>query len=179
MAATHRDLEQLVREGKFREDLYFRLRVVEIDIPPLRERRGDIRGVAESLIARIGQDLHKEIAIPDPVMRALEEHDWPGNIRELENTLMRAVVLSRTTTISLEDLSLGAARTVPATGPEDLALAAATLSHVERVLAITGNNKRQAARILEISRQRLDRILARDPAAIRDSNGDEMEPSGE
>jgi DNA-binding NtrC family response regulator len=177
MAATHRDLEQLVREGRFREDLYFRLRVVEIEIPPLRDRRGDIRAIAESLMARISRELHKEIVIPEPVMRVLEQHDWPGNVRELENTLMRAAVLTRTSAIAIEDLSLGSMRVAPGEAPADLTLAAATLAQVERVLAMTGGNKRQAARMLDISRQRLDRILARDPAAIRGGNGDDTEPA--
>lgn len=176
IAATHRDLEQLVRDGTFRQDLYFRLRVVEIAVPPMRERRGDIRAIAESLVVRIGRELHKEIVISEPVMRALEQHDWPGNVRELENTLMRAAVLARTTAIALEDLSLGAIRAAAGDTSEDSTLAVAVLAHVERILAGTGGNKRQAARLLDISRQRLDRILARDPAAIQDRDGDETEP---
>jgi DNA-binding NtrC family response regulator len=173
MAATHRPLEELVRDGTFREDLYFRLRVVEIVIPPLRERRGDIRPLAESLIARIGRELHKELMIPDAAMRAIEQYDWPGNVRELENALMRAAALARTPAIDVGHLSLRGSLSSREQGDtEDVSLAAATLSHVERVLAATGGNKRQAAKRLEISRQRLDRILAKDAAADRDAEGD-------
>ncbi len=176
MAATHRPLEELVREGKFREDLYFRLRVVEIVIPPLRERRGDIRAIATALATRIGHELHKDVILAEPVLRALERYDWPGNVRELENTLTRAAVLARTSAIAIEDLSFGSMATAPREAPRDLTLDAAMLDHVERVLAQTGGNKRQAALLLDISRQRLDRILARDAGAIRNNGGSESLP---
>src|SRR6185436_1416544 len=96
-------LEQLVREGKFREDLYFRLRVVEITVPPLRERRGDIALLANVLVERSAREMHK----PPPViaadlLRKLEAYDWPGNVRELENTLTRALVLARTPVLSAD-----------------------------------------------------------------------------
>ena len=175
IAATHRPLEEMVRKGTFREDLYFRLRVVEIEVPPLRERRGDIRLIAEALAAQIGRELHKDVTIPEPVMRTIEQHDWPGNVRELENALMRAAVSSRTSAIAAEDLSLGSMQGSAAATPADVSLAAAVLAHVERVLAGAGGNKSQAARLLDISRQRLDRILARDAAAIRDSDCDKTE----
>jgi len=175
IAATHRPLEELVRKGTFREDLYFRLRVVEIDVPPLRERRGDIRLIADALVSRIGRELHKDVRIPESVMRTLEQHDWPGNVRELENSLMRAAVMARTSAIAAEDLSLGSMQTSSSDKPADASLAAAVLTHVEQVLAGTGGNKSQAARLLDISRQRLDRILTRDSAAIRDSDSDETE----
>lgn len=175
IAATHRPLEEMVHKGTFREDLYFRLRVVEIEIPPLRERRGDIRLIAEALAARIGRELHKDVTIPEPVMRTIEQHDWPGNVRELENALMRAAVSSRTSAIAAEDLSLGSMQGSATAKPADGSLAAAVLAHVERVLAGAGGNKSQAARLLDISRQRLDRILSRDAVAIRDSDCDETE----
>lgn len=175
IAATHRPLEAMVRKGTFREDLYFRLRVVEIVVPPLRERRGDIRLIAESLVARIGRELHKDVTIPEPVMRTIEQHDWPGNVRELENSLMRAAVMARTSAIATEDLSLGSMQATASGKSADVSLATAVLAHVERVLAGTGGNKSQAARLLDISRQRLDRILARELVAIRDSDCDETE----
>ena len=176
IAATHRPLEQLVRDGAFREDLYFRLRVVELRIPPLRERRGDIRAIAESLVTRIGQELHKPLVLPDPVIRVLEAYDWPGNVRELENALTRAAVLARAGVISLEDLSLRVDSAIPQVSGEDVSLDAAVHRHVSAVLASTGGNKRRTARLLGISRQRLDRILARDAAAIRSTDGAETEP---
>jgi len=165
LAATHRPLEELVRAGKFRDDLYFRLRVVEIVIPPLRERRGDIRMLAEQLLARAARDQHKPNAfIPEDVMRLLEAYDWPGNVRELENALTRALVLARTSVVTAEHFALDAlvspGRSADAESSDE-SLAAAIHGYVERMLAATGGNKTHAARRLDISRQRLDRILSR------------------
>jgi DNA-binding NtrC family response regulator len=166
IAATHRPLEQLVREGRMREDLYFRLRVVEIVIPPLRERRGDIRVLADNLLARVAHAMHKTGAfIPDDVMQMLVSYDWPGNVRELENALTRALVLSRTPALSAEHFALDARSrfaAAPSDSAVDLSVAATVRAHVERVLGATGGNKTQASRLLDISRQRLDRILKRE-----------------
>jgi two-component system response regulator AtoC len=167
IAATNRSIEERIGSGDFREDLYFRLKVVEIWVPPLRERRDDIPLLAEHLLARIARDLHKEVrVISDDALRALTAYDWPGNVRELENTLTRAAVVARGPAITAEHLSLG-----PATGFEgaptaetvgdDATLDAAEKAHVDRVLRRTGGNKRQAARVLGISRPRLDRLIAK------------------
>lgn len=176
MAATHRPLEQLVREGTFREDLYFRLRVVELRIPPLRERRGDIKAIAESLVARIQHDLHKVLVLPVSVIHVLEQYDWPGNVRELENALTRAAVLARAGVIHLDDLSLRANETQASDTSRDVALDTAMYQHVIAVLNSVGGNKRRTARLLQVSRQRLDRILARDVATIRNIDGQESRP---
>jgi DNA-binding NtrC family response regulator len=166
IAATHRPLEQLVREGKFREDLFYRLRVVEIVVPPLRERRGDIPMLTELLLARAARTLHKPGAVMSPdVLRLFQTYDWPGNVRELENALTRALVLSRTSVLSSEHFALDAVHGLGApeeSEPVDLSVAATIRAHVEHVLASSGGNKTQAARILKISRQRLDRILNRE-----------------
>jgi len=169
IAATHRNLEELVRQGKFREDLYFRLRVVEMHIPPLRERRDDIPALAQHLLGRAARELNKEVrVIPPPVMQMLAGHDWPGNVREMENAILRAAVLARGQALSPEDFDLAPPiGSAPAGGesaaavPEPLGtLAEAQRRHVERVLAHTRGNKSRAARILGISRPRLDRLLA-------------------
>jgi two-component system response regulator AtoC len=164
IAATHRPLEDLVREGNFREDLYFRFKVVEIFVPALRERRGDIAVLAEHLLAKTSAKLHKEIGgISRDAMQLLESYDWPGNVRELENALTRAAVLARGPVIGVEHLTLGPAQS--AASPkglgesEDDSLDAAEATHVQRILERTRGNKRQAARILGISRPRLDRII--------------------
>jgi DNA-binding NtrC family response regulator len=178
IAATHRPLEQLVREGKFREDLYFRLRVVEIRVPALRERRGDIRLLAEALAVRAARDLHKPPPVlPADTIRKLESYDWPGNVRELENALTRALVLARTRVLSPDTIVVDASERL-GVAPDDVAvdvsLSAAVRAHVERVLAAQGGNKTQASRVLEISRQRLDRILNReedDAAERNDARG--------
>jgi two-component system response regulator AtoC len=166
VAATHRPVEELVRQGKFREDLYFRLRVVEIRIPPLRERKEDIPVLAEHLLARAARELKKEVrVIPPAVMRMLQEHDWPGNVREMENAIMRAAVMARGSALSPEGFSLAPSLAAAPTADEEegdgmVTLAQAQRRHVERVLAHTRGNKSRAARILGISRPRLDRLLA-------------------
>jgi DNA-binding NtrC family response regulator len=125
IAATHRPLEQCVRDGTFREDLYFRLRVIEIDVPPLRQRRGDIPLLARHLLARIAGELHRPLQLTPEVEAALVAHDWPGNVRELENALTRAAVLARGSAIALENLA--PARTPPRGGsPPDAAAAGAS-----------------------------------------------------
>ncbi len=173
IAATHRPIEELVAEGRFREDLYFRLRVVEITVPPLRERRDDIPLLAEHLIARIGAELHKEVRlISEDAMRLLTAYDWPGNVRELENALTRAAVLARGPFIAPEHLSLAAvslthASATAGTTPDDT-LDAVERTHVQQVLERTGGNKRQAARLLGISRPRLDRIIEKHGLMVTD-----------
>lgn len=165
IAATHQPIEKLVEEGKFREDLYFRLRVVEIVVPPLRERKEDIAILAQHLLAKASRDIHKDVrTIPAPVMRLLQGYEWPGNVREMENALIRAVVLAHGPALSAEHLSLTNGRaqaTASGPEPEDLSLDAVEASHVRKILKRTGGNKRSAAKILGISRPRLDRILER------------------
>ncbi len=179
LAATHRPLERMLRDGTFREDLYFRLRVVEIQLPPLRERRVDIRMIAERLVDRLAREMGRPAAfIPDEVMRVLEQYDWPGNVRELENALARALVLTRTPALSLEHFELKAPRDVQRTVRDarqsgDLALSASERDHVLRVLAAADGKKSKAAKLLRISRQRLDRILDRHGLARGSDSADE------
>ncbi len=164
VAATHRPLESLVREGKFREDLYFRLRIVEIEIPPLRERRGDIAELAQHLLARAARDLHREAHLSSGAVQRLEAHGWPGNVRELENTLVRALALAPGFVIGEQDLVLGTGANEQPTSdvlPTDCKLSALERAHIIRVLAQCEQNKRKASRMLGISRPRLDRLLER------------------
>jgi|YelNatPaOPRAMG01_1025707.scaffolds.fasta_scaffold04362_10 two-component system nitrogen regulation response regulator GlnG len=105
IAATNRDLEEAVRERKFREDLYFRLRVIPIRVPALRERREDIPELAEYFVARAAREVGaRATAISPQAIAVLKAHDWPGNVRELENTVMRAALLAPGTTIRAEDI---------------------------------------------------------------------------
>jgi DNA-binding NtrC family response regulator len=170
IAATNRDLEALVREGRFREDLYYRLRVVEIRVPPLRERREDIPLLVSHFVERMSREMHLgHVTVPVPALAALAAYNWPGNVRELENTMVRAMVVARGGVIGVEHLSLGVGRAAePATthGPanaasaaDDDSLEAMERSHVERVLQKTGWNKRQAAQRLGVSRPTLDRLI--------------------
>jgi two-component system response regulator HydG len=171
IAATHRPIEELIRQGQFREDLYFRLRVVEINLPPLRERKEDIPILAEHLLGRAARELGKDVRIiPARVMQVLQEHSWPGNVREMENAITRAVVLAHGPALSPDHFALqGLFGPEPADeGESDEigTLAQAQRRHVERVLAHTSGNKSRAARILGISRPRLDRLLASYQAGV-------------
>lgn len=175
IAATHRPLEERVQKGEFREDLYFRLRVIEIEVPPLRARRGDIPLLARHLLARIAHELHRELHLPDAVIAALVAYDWPGNVREMENALTRAAVLARGSTIALEHLALG---TTPSAhpldvsdGPGDRSLADVEREHIVAVLRATDGNKRRACKILRISRPRLDRLLTRHGIVVTEYEG--------
>ncbi|HEX3479239.1 MAG TPA: sigma-54 dependent transcriptional regulator [Kofleriaceae bacterium] len=163
IAATHRDLAAMVARGSFREDLFYRLRVVEIALPALRERAGDIPILVEGLLAKINRDLGKAVRYVTPAR--LAAHGWPGNVRELENALTRAVVLAKTDVLDETLLPIGAAAPgEPAGGEADADGALPTLRelerrHIIRVLAHTEWNKRRACAILDISRPTLDRKI--------------------
>ncbi len=162
IAATQRPLDALVREGVFREDLLFRLQVVEIRVPPLRERRGDIPLLTDHFLRRIATELHREIeGITDAAVRALAAYDWPGNVRELEHALTRAVVVARGPVIDTEHLSLEGVLLGSGSDevPEDASLSAVEAAHVQKVLRREGGVKRRAAEALDISRTRLDRLI--------------------
>ncbi len=181
IAATHQNLEELVEEGGFREDLYFRLRVVELRLPPLRERPGDIPDLVRALLARVRRETGRDVRDVSPeALRLLQARSWPGNVRELENALTRAALLSRGRVIGPEHLEFevpetggvvrgatggeGSAAPVPGVvsgAGGDLSLDAAVAAHVRRVLEHTGGNKSRAARLLGISRSRLARMIAR------------------
>ncbi len=164
LAATHRPLERLVESGSFRQDLYYRLRVVEITVPPLRERRGDIALLAEHLLGKITRKLHADATcISQPALEVLARYDWPGNVRELENALTRAAVLARGTPILPSHLALeaGAGPAADPSQPTDRTLAAVEGQHVARTLAEEGWNKRRTAHVLGVSRSRLARLIER------------------
>jgi len=159
IAATHRNLERLVASGAFREDLYYRLRVVEITVPPLRERLADVAPLAEHLVHKVSRAQSRRApTIAREALDALLAHSWPGNVRELENCLTRAVVLATGDVIRPEHLALA----TPAAGAGPVRLT--TLEQVERdhlvqVLSAVGGHKARAAKILGVSRPRLDRMI--------------------
>ena len=168
IAATHQPLEELVDEGAFREDLYFRLKVVEINVPPLRERKGDIPVLARHLLDRVAEETGHDVEhISSDAMEKLRSYDWPGNVRELENVLTRAAILARGRAIGTDHLALGEVPVFAFSRQDDAAEEAArTLDsviaeHVQRVLHFTEGNKSEAARVLEISRSRLSRMVDR------------------
>ncbi len=187
VAATNQDLDTAVRERRFREDLFLRLNVVPITVPPLRERRADIPELVDFFVKRINRDLHTRIlGIAEDARDALVRHAWPGNVRELESTLMRAAVLAPGRALTLEDLALpGFVPVNPAGGdvPLDAAvrrrvreciadtsagrprdLHAVILAAVERplfetVLAETDGSQLRAAEILGLNRNTLRKRL--------------------
>jgi len=162
VAATHQPLEELVEEGSFREDLYFRLRVVEISVPPLRDRPGDIREIATALLGRIRRETGQEVdRISEAALERLDAHPWTGNVRELENVLTRAAIVARGRTISEDHLHLESADAAGGgKGGED-ALDTVIAGHLREVLGRTGGNRSEAARILEVSSSRLRRLIDR------------------
>jgi len=158
LAATHQDLEQMVADKRFREDLYYRLRVVEIVIPPLRERRSDIPLIAKHMVKRAGASLGtSEPVLSDEALDRLIEHHWPGNVRELENCVLRAVVIAAGNVIRPEHLSI-ASPSRPTAAPLT-SLEQIEREHLTRVLAATEGHKGRAAEILGVSRPRLSRLL--------------------
>jgi len=164
LAATNHNLEELVAEGRFREDLLYRLNVVKIEIPPLRARRGDIPALAEHFM-RSAQATRPEppSGFTEEALRALMTYDYPGNVRELRNMIERAVVLARGLLIIVEDLpSLGGDRasddaylTELMELPLEQAIASLERRMILRALSRASGNKAEAARILGIHRQHL------------------------
>jgi len=150
IAATNRDLTEEVRQNRFRDDLYYRLNVFPITLPSLRERREDIPLLAQHLAGRFARAMQKTIKpIPESVARALQQYDWPGNIRELENVIQRAIILSSDGMISINDISLSSAK--PATASVGTTLEEIERSHIQRMLSTTLwriEGKRGAAELL-------------------------------
>jgi len=106
IAATNRNLEQMVEEGTFRQDLYFRLNVIALELPPLRDRREDIEPLARHLLSRVSRRHDRAVRLAPDAMRAILRYHWPGNVRELENALEYAVAVSRGQTLHAQDLPL-------------------------------------------------------------------------
>ena len=167
VAATNRDLEDDIKRGRFRTDLYYRLNVIAIHLPPLRERRDDIQILWEEFLSRIAKEREEQPkALAQDAKDALLAYDWPGNVRELENALERAVVLSKATTIDLaalpDKLTERRAEPLVAERPH----ANPTLDVIERayitwVLQSEGGNKTRAAEVLGIDPSTLYRKLSR------------------
>jgi len=161
IAATHQPVEQMVQEGTFREDLYFRLKVVEIEVPPLRVRRGDIEIVALALLGRIRDETQRDVRrISDDAMARLVAYDWPGNVRELENALLRAAIVARGTVIGADHLIL---EDGDGAGAPELLLSTALRRHVRLVLDRAGGDAAAAAELLGIDEGELQRHLAAEP----------------
>jgi DNA-binding NtrC family response regulator len=160
IAATNRDMQKLVDDGKFREDLWFRLNVVRIVIPPLRERRGDVPLLARFFLNKYNARYNHSTRLMESGLRALQEYTWPGNVRPLQHLVERLTILAAGARIDAEAVqqALSAMES-----REDLVetLSDAEEEHIRRVLAATGGNKSRAAQILGIERKTLYRKLER------------------
>jgi DNA-binding NtrC family response regulator len=153
VAATNKRLRDEVKAGRFREDLYYRLNVFHIELPPLRERRDDIPELAKAFVERLARAMNRrEPELTKPALAALCAHDWPGNVRELANAIERAMVVRRDGPIRAEDLPILAAEGAPGPASSGRSLAEVERVHVERVLAECDWNISQAARLLDVDR---------------------------
>ncbi len=153
IAATNKNLEKLVKAGTFRPDLYYRLHVFAIDMPPLRDRREDIPLLADYFVRKFCEATNRQIPRVTPAaMELLMSHNWPGNVRELENAVERALVIGRDNEIEPSHfaLGLGAETAGPGRALEDVERA-----HIERVVSECGGNLSQASRVLDIDRTTL------------------------
>ena len=167
LAATNRNLEEEVRAGRFREDLYQRFKVVTLSLPPLRERPEDIPLLVEHLVVKINQRLHKNLRrVPRETIEKLQRRSWPGNVRELENVLTRAAVLSQGDLLLEEHLVEQAPSKPPAPAAEKPlqdgrmpTLDEVEREHIVRVWAATRGHKGKTCQILGISRPTLERKL--------------------
>jgi two-component system response regulator HydG len=169
VASTNRDLEYEVFEKRFREDLYYRINVVTIELPPLRNRGGDVLEIAQYLLARLAERAGKpSLALSPGAAEKLVAYSWPGNVRELENCLERGVALARFDQLTAEDLpekirEFRAEKFVVAADDptEVVTLEQLEKSYILRVLSLMGGNKSQAAQLLGVDRRTLYRKLAR------------------
>jgi len=160
IAATNKDLEELIKQGKFREDLYYRLKVFTINLPPLRERKDDIRDLVIHFLHKLNKRFNKNVVkIGDGVIELLSDHDWQGNVRELENTILQAIVMSKTDVLEKENITLISRKPVTAeavTNMQFRTLADLEKFHIKRVLDELKWNKVEASRYLDITRPTLN-----------------------
>ncbi len=159
IAATNQNLRALIEKGRFREDLYYRLKVVEIMLPPLRDRREDIPDLTAYLIEKINRELRRNVRkVPPDVMKRLTDLPWRGNVRELENALTRAVILAKGDMVLREDLPVDPEDKSPY--PDELvSLDQIEKNYIQHVLSAVKGSKTKASQILQISRPTLDKKI--------------------
>ncbi len=157
IAATNKDLNRLVAEGKFRDDLYYRLKVMVIEMPALRERKQDIELLIKLFLAKANGELRKSVrSVSREAMGILMEYDWPGNVRELKNMIERAVILTETDTVEVSALPMELVRDTSVLGLRQIkTLADQERDYIVRVLVSVSGNRSEAARLLGISRSTL------------------------
>ena len=160
VAATNRDLNALVEDGEFRQDLWFRLNVVHVRLPPLRERRGDISVLARHFLRRFNERYQRQVRLSPSGLKSLEEHAWPGNVRQFQHLLERLTILSPVEVLEGDAIAESLRTLEPRRKPVE-SLADAEEDQIRKVLAATGGNKTRAAQILHIERKTLYRKLER------------------
>ena len=164
VAATNKNLEQEVQQGRFREDLYYRLNVINIPLPPLRDRKDDVEPLAQHFLKKYSLKMKKPVTgLAPEALQLLCAYDWPGNIRELENVMERAVILARTPLVTAKELPIWRKQQQKTEPPREVQLVSlenVARDHIERTLANTGYHKSRSAEILGISRKTLDRKIA-------------------
>jgi len=159
IAATNQNIKQSIEKGKFREDLYYRLKVVEIALPSLRERNEDIPDLVAYLLEKINRELRKSVRkIPSEVMKLLINHPWKGNVRELENALTRAVILAKGDVILEENLPLESGEK-KLFSKELVPLNEVEKNYIQHVLKYTKGSKTRSSQVLQISRPTLDKKI--------------------
>ena len=161
IAATNRNLEALIKEGKFREDLYYRLKVFTIDLPPLRERKDDIRDLVIHFLHKLNKRFNKNVVkIGDGVIEMLKAHDWFGNVRELENTILQAIIMSKSDVLEKENITLNTRQNQGAQIKHEIpnyrSMADMEKYHIKRILDEVNWNKLEASHILDITRPTLN-----------------------
>jgi two-component system response regulator AtoC len=167
IAATNQPLEEMVKAHRFREDLFYRLKVVTVDLPPLRLRRGDIPLLLDHFVRRYAAASDRTIGIQELVYPMLIQYDWPGNVRELENAVERAIALNSSGVLTRDDFPAEIRRGFEGTGllsnrlSPHLTLAQKEKEYILEILEVTGQNASRAAEILDIDRRTLYRILER------------------
>ena len=157
IVATNKDLSHMVKDGSFRDDLYFRINVIPIHLPPLRDRQSDVVLLAQFFATRFAREFGRPVPeFTDRVLEIFRKYSWPGNVRELENIVQRLVVMTTSDVIDAPDLPSLMRFTVPS-AQEDLTrtLAEAESDYVNKVLASVGGNKTRAAQILGVDRKTL------------------------
>ncbi|MEE9413010.1 MAG: PEP-CTERM-box response regulator transcription factor [Methylococcales bacterium] len=161
ICATHQNLEQLIKEGKFRQDLFYRINEITIQIPPLSERRGDISVLAKSFMQRYAHEMKRKLSgFTDTALAAMEAHSWPGNVRELESRVKRAVLMSTTTQVTEQDLELeSSGEVVKKVKPLREIRNVAERRAIVTALAEAGGNVSKAADLLEVTRPTLYSLL--------------------
>ena len=160
VAATNRDLQKMVDDGKFRQDLWFRLNVIRMTLPPLRERRGDVPLLAHFFLGKYCERYHRGAKLTESGLKALEEYAWPGNIRQLQHLIERLTILAPNERIDGEAVRDALSAMEPREQSAET-LAGAEAEQIRKVLAATGGNKSRAAQILGIERKTLYRKLDR------------------